>query len=175
MELAAAVAAIAAWAVAEAVAAHPDRPERGTLALPTGLVLLAGQLAGVAEHLVTHRGWPWGVAAIAAGAALRVWAIVTLGAGFSTRLAPAVEPIRRGPYRVLRHPSEIGLLVAAAGVAIALGSLAAALAAAALVPLSVVRASRESRAAAARTPGSPSRTSRHTTDTPRSPPPDPSG
>lgn len=175
MELTAIVVAIAAWAVAEAVTAHPDRPERGTLALPTGILLLAGQLAGIAEHLVTHRGWLAGTALIAAGAGLRVWAIVTLGCGFSTRLAPTIEPTRRGPYRLLRHPSEVGLVAAAAGIAIALGSLAAALAAAALVPLSVVRASRESRAAAARTPGSPSRTSRRTTDTPRSPPPDPSG
>ena len=78
---------LAAWAIAEAAFAHvDDASPRGTLALPTALALLAGQVAGAIE---SGHGCAADVAMVAAGAALRVWAIATLGAGFRTALAPA--------------------------------------------------------------------------------------
>jgi methyltransferase len=54
---------------------------------------------------------------------LRLWVIGTLGGRWTTRIIvpPAAPPIRRGPYRLLRHPNyaivaaEIPLLPAAFG------------------------------------------------------------
>jgi protein-S-isoprenylcysteine O-methyltransferase Ste14 len=49
------------------------------------------------------------------GSGLRVWSIRTLGAGFSAQYAPVVDRVEHGPYRWLRHPSEVGLVVQALG------------------------------------------------------------
>lgn len=83
------------------------------------------------------------------GVALRWSAIHALGPWFrsSVALTPGQPRIRRGPYRWLRHPSEIGLLSAVAGAALALGSpLALLLEVGLLLPLSWLRARREDRA-----------------------------
>ena len=65
-----------------------------------------------------------GAGIVLAGTALRAWAIVTLGRYF--RRIVTIEPgqplIRRGPYRVLRHPSYAGLLLIAFGLGLELGS-----------------------------------------------------
>jgi protein-S-isoprenylcysteine O-methyltransferase Ste14 len=65
-----------------------------------------------------------GVAIVLAGAALRAWAILTLGRYF--RREVTIEPdqrlVRRGPYRVLRHPSYAGILLSVAGLGLAFGS-----------------------------------------------------
>ena len=51
-----------------------------------------------------------------------------------------------GVYRLLRHPSELGLIAAAAGAAVLLDSgIAAAIALVVLVPLAVVRCAAEDR------------------------------
>lgn len=55
-----------------------------------------------------------------AGLGLRVAAIRTLGSGFRSTTIPTARWVRRGIYRFLEHPSELGLalcIVAAAGVA----------------------------------------------------------
>jgi protein-S-isoprenylcysteine O-methyltransferase Ste14 len=61
---------------------------------------------------------------VLAGAALRDWAIVTLGRFFrrEVTIEPGQRLIRRGPYRVARHPSYTGLLVVCAGYGLAFGS-----------------------------------------------------
>jgi isoprenylcysteine carboxyl methyltransferase (ICMT) family protein YpbQ len=134
------VAVVIAWAIAEGAMAGVDRVvERGTLALPTGVALLAGQVGGAIEN---GDGAAWGVALIAVGAALRVTAIVQLGGGFRTRLdSPTL--VTTGVYRWLRHPSEYGLILIAAGGAVALASWIAAIAACVVAALSVVRCRRE--------------------------------
>jgi protein-S-isoprenylcysteine O-methyltransferase Ste14 len=62
---------------------------------------------------------------IAAGVALRLWAVVVLGRYF--RLTVTVEKdqpvVTTGPYRVLRHPSYAGMLVTLVGLGIGLGSV----------------------------------------------------
>ncbi len=65
-----------------------------------------------------------GVAIAVAGVALRAWAIVTLGRYFRRQVTiePGQRLVRSGPYRLLRHPSYTGLLVAFAGLGLALGS-----------------------------------------------------
>jgi len=134
---------VASWAIGEAALTAIDRPTPGTLALPTGIVLLVSQVAGVVEHLA--RGTAHcllGGSVLAAGIALRLWAIATLGTGFATALAPS-RIVRTGPYRWMAHPSEIGLVAAVGGTAILLASQAAALALAVLIGLVAVRCRRE--------------------------------
>jgi protein-S-isoprenylcysteine O-methyltransferase Ste14 len=133
------VAVVIAWAIAEAAASRVDRVEPGTLALPTGVALLAGQVGGIVEN---GDGAAWGVAVIAAGAALRVTAIVQLGGGFRTALGSATL-VTTGIYRWLRHPSEYGLMLIAAGSAVALASWFAGGCACVVTALSVVRCRRE--------------------------------
>jgi protein-S-isoprenylcysteine O-methyltransferase Ste14 len=139
-------ACVIAWAILEARATSEDRVESGTLALPTGVVLLAVHVVAVAHHLLGARAVPVSACAggvlLAAGIAARLWSIVTLGPQFVTALHGSTR-ITTGPYRFVRHPSELGLVLAAFGGALLLGSLPATLLAAALVPLSIARCRRE--------------------------------
>jgi protein-S-isoprenylcysteine O-methyltransferase Ste14 len=115
----------------------------GILLLPAGRALLP----------VATVGGPWlfapGVVVAWAGLLLRWWSFVTLGRYFTvvvqtTGDQPVVE---RGPYRVLRHPSYTGLLLAFAGCGLMLGNWAGAAAAVAVVTVAVVgRIRREERA-----------------------------
>jgi len=65
-----------------------------------------------------------GVALVAAGLALRVWSIRTLGRYFTATvgLQQGQTVVTRGPYRFVRHPSYTGALLAVLGVVLALGS-----------------------------------------------------
>jgi len=144
-----------AWTIGEAIATPCDRPEARTLALPTGLLLLAVHVVGILEHL---RGASapaplvfGGIVLLEAGVALRLWSIATLGRGFATALGSA-RLVTTGPYRFVRHPSELGLLLAAFGGAMMLASPLAALGAVLLIPLAAVRSRRED-VALARTHG----------------------
>jgi protein-S-isoprenylcysteine O-methyltransferase Ste14 len=69
-----------------------------------------------------------GIVLVLAGAGLRDWAIVTLGRFFrrEVTIAPGQRLVRRGPYRVLRHPSYTGLILVCAGYGLAFGSWVAA-------------------------------------------------
>jgi len=59
-----------------------------------------------------------GVALLAAGSVIRLWAIATLGTFHSALVAVQTghHIITRGPYRWLRHPSYLGLLIFLTGV-----------------------------------------------------------
>jgi protein-S-isoprenylcysteine O-methyltransferase Ste14 len=68
-------------------------------------------------------GTPWiptiaGVIVAALGIGLRVWAIGTLGPAFSRVVRVEVDQrlVVNGPYRVIRHPSYTGLLLAFVGI-----------------------------------------------------------
>jgi protein-S-isoprenylcysteine O-methyltransferase Ste14 len=59
-----------------------------------------------------------------AGLALRWWAIVTLGRFFTVdvQIARDHELVERGPFRVVRHPSYTGVLLAFVGFALSLAN-----------------------------------------------------
>jgi len=45
--------------------------------------------------------------------ALRVWAILSLGRRWNTRIIviPGLKPVARGPYRYIRHPNYVAIAV----------------------------------------------------------------
>jgi protein-S-isoprenylcysteine O-methyltransferase Ste14 len=107
------------------------RQDRGTR-LVIGLAAYLGITAALAIARVPRlrdyaNNW-WtlglGLAIVLAGAGLRDWAIVTLGRYFrrEVTIEPGQRIVRRGPYRVLRHPSYAGLLLIFAGFGLTFGS-----------------------------------------------------
>jgi protein-S-isoprenylcysteine O-methyltransferase Ste14 len=63
-----------------------------------------------------------------AGMLLRLWAVLTLGRSFTTTVVvrPQQTVVSGGPYRFVRHPSYLGLLILLLGFGLTLGDLAAA-------------------------------------------------
>jgi len=63
-----------------------------------------------------------GLVIMLAGMALRFWAFVTLGVSFRTTIETHNDQqvVKRGPYRLVRHPSYSGLLLICCGYGIAL-------------------------------------------------------
>jgi methyltransferase len=57
-------------------------------------------------------GWPM-VALVVASQALRWWCIATLGRQWNTRVVvvPGLPLVTRGPYRLLRHPNYVAVVV----------------------------------------------------------------
>ncbi|BBL78539.1 membrane protein [Rubrobacter xylanophilus] len=57
--------------------------------------------------------WPAALAAFLLAQPLRYWAILSLGERWSTRILvlPGEELVRRGPYRYLRHPNYLAVVV----------------------------------------------------------------
>lgn len=105
-----------------------DGGDRGStrLILASYLAVLAVNIAfGRASYAHVALGWRWvGVALLAAGLALRAWAMRTLGR-YYTRTLRAVDEqqvIDHGPYRLVRHPGYSGSLLVWTGYALGLGS-----------------------------------------------------
>jgi protein-S-isoprenylcysteine O-methyltransferase len=68
-----------------------------------------------------------GVVLFVAGLLLRWWAIITLGRFFTVdvTIEKDHELVERGPFRLVRHPSYTGVLLAFVGFALTLGNWAA--------------------------------------------------
>jgi methyltransferase len=71
------------------------------------------------------------LAALALAQGLRYWAVATLGERWNIRVLalPGAAPITRGPYRLLRHPNYLAVVVEMAALPIACGAPWTALAA----------------------------------------------
>jgi protein-S-isoprenylcysteine O-methyltransferase Ste14 len=101
-----------------------------TLGLVVAAVAAAINLGFRAAHVdstVLGGGWlpvAIGLCVLAAGVAFRTWAMLTLGRLFKfvVVIQDDHRVITSGPYRLLRHPSYTGALVAFLGVGIALDS-----------------------------------------------------
>lgn len=145
------VASTLAWMGLEAAASTREPHERLPREVATGVALLAIHAAAIGEHLVRGIATPmsWlvtGTVLVIAGIALRVTAIRALGPAFVSATTAPVRVVHAGPYRFMRHPSEIGLLAAAVGASVLLGSvIAAGVTAFALLPLILVRCAHEDR------------------------------
>ena len=123
-----------AWAAIEILLRLRNMGGRTTLDWTFGLVI-AAVAAGLnlgfrAAHVhAAGLGGGWaplaaGLVVLAAGVALRTWAIVTLGPLFKfvVVIQDGHRVVASGPYRLLRHPSYTGGLVAFLGAGIALDS-----------------------------------------------------
>lgn len=68
-------------------------------------------------------GWPM-LGIVVAMIGLRWWCIVTLGKRWTTGvvLIPGLPPVRRGPYRVLRHPAALATGIEGIALALIWGS-----------------------------------------------------
>jgi len=57
--------------------------------------------------------WPLWLALLVAASALRYSAIIALGERWTTRVfvIPGLAPVRRGPYRWLRHPNYVAVVL----------------------------------------------------------------
>lgn len=93
--------------------------ERGRGHYPAMVALHLGLLVGaLVEVVVADRpwhgwlGWPT-LAVVLAAQALRWWCIATLGPQWNTRVVvlPGAEQVRAGPYRWLRHPNYLAVVV----------------------------------------------------------------
>lgn len=93
--------------------------ERGQRHYPLMVAVHTGLLVGcVAEVWLADRpfvpalGWPMLVLVLAAQA-LRWWCITTLGRQWNTRviIVPGLARVVDGPYRVLRHPNYVAVVL----------------------------------------------------------------
>jgi len=122
---------------------------------------LIGLLAGYLPAYTDRKGfWTldgetirWlGVVLFAAGGALRLWPVFVLGRRFSGLVAiqPGHRLVTSGIYRVVRHPSYLGLLVNSLGWALAFRSAVGVLLTALILPPLVARIRAEERLLRAR-------------------------
>ena len=100
----------------------------------TLLAVWVGIMVSVAAGFYVRAYWPAaalpdghlfalvGVFLFVAGIALRWWAIITLGRFFTVNVVIEKdhELVERGPFRVVRHPSYAGVLLAFVGFALTL-------------------------------------------------------
>ena len=93
--------------------------ETGRGHYPVMVVLHTGLLAGALAEVWLRRpdfvpalGWPM-LALVLASQALRWWCIASLGRRWNTRVivVPGMPPVTRGPYRWLRHPNYMAVVV----------------------------------------------------------------
>jgi len=111
------------------VSPRGDRAAQIGLLIGAGLLIFTSwpQVAGLDAHVVPEgrATAALGVVLAISGAAFAIIAKRLLGANWSGRavIKDAHEIVCRGPYALVRHPIYTGLLVAAAGTAIACGRL----------------------------------------------------
>jgi protein-S-isoprenylcysteine O-methyltransferase Ste14 len=107
----------------------------GILLLPIGRAFAPGAVIG---------GGVWifalGVVIGWLGLLLRWWSFVSLGKYFTVVMKTSKDQpvVDRGPYRVLRHPSYTGLLLAFAGFGLMLGNWVSAVGAVGLVLIALI-------------------------------------
>ena len=129
-----------------------DRSNRWVLVVFTIVGLLLGFLTAYTDRrefwTIGGDSVRWlGVALSAAGGALRLWPVFVLGNRFSGLVAiqPGHRLVTTGVYRVIRHPSYLGLLITSLGWALAFRSGVGVLLTALLVPPLLARIRAEER------------------------------
>ncbi|SDT14052.1 isoprenylcysteine carboxyl methyltransferase family protein [Jiangella sp. DSM 45060] len=103
----------AAWSFARGGVEYGQRHFPVMVVLHTAL--LAGAVAEVwirRPDFVPALGWTM-LALVVAAQALRWWCIATLGRQWNTRVivVPGLDRVDGGPYRVLRHPNYVAVVV----------------------------------------------------------------
>jgi len=129
-----------------------DRGNRWVIAAFALIGLLGAYLPAYTDH---YEFWTidgdairWlGVCLAAAGGALRLWPVFVLGNRFSGLVAiqPGHTLVTKGVYRVIRHPSYLGLLISSLGWGLAFRSGVGVLLTALLIPPLLARIHSEER------------------------------
>lgn len=113
---------------------HKDRrlPEKQTTRAAvaiavfiTAIVAVSAVIALTQSHItgILRIVVPIGWVLIAVGCVIDIWALVYLKLGVAGRVAPLLHRVEhRGPYRYVRHPVYLGLILILAGIALRLGS-----------------------------------------------------
>jgi protein-S-isoprenylcysteine O-methyltransferase Ste14 len=146
---------VAIWVVGERILTFRDlrsgawrsRQDRGSY-----FVVVAGVVSGFGvalllafrEVLILPAPIVWlviGLVIAWAGLLLRLWAVVALGRSFTTTVLVRSDQrvVTTGPYRLVRHPSYLGLLVLFFGLGLALGDVASVAALVVLPAIGLVR------------------------------------
>jgi protein-S-isoprenylcysteine O-methyltransferase Ste14 len=106
-----------------------DRANRWVLPAFAVIGFLSAYLPAYTDRIdlwtIDGEGLRWfGVLLAAAGGALRLWPVFVLGNRFSGLVAiqPGHTLVTNGPYRIVRHPSYLGLLINVFGWALAFRS-----------------------------------------------------
>jgi methyltransferase len=102
-----------AWSLARGGAEHGSGHYPVMVALHSMLLVGAAIEVMVADRpFVPALGWPM-LGLVVAAQALRWWCIGTLGRRWSTRVVvvPGLPLVATGPYRVLRHPNYLAVVV----------------------------------------------------------------
>ncbi len=111
--------------------------------LGTVVISVTGRLAGLGGF--PHSWFPamqiMGLGMYAAGIILRYWCSYLLGVHFTrgVEVADGQQLVSHGPYRVLRHPLYLGLLLLGLGVPVFLGSTVGLLVGVVTLPWALVR------------------------------------
>lgn len=123
-----------------------DRGNRWVLPIFGVLGLLSAYLPAYTERIdfwtFGGNGVRWlGVVLFIAGGALRLWPVFVLGNRFSGLVAiqPGHRLVTAGPYRVIRHPSYLGLLINSFGWALAFRSGVGIVLAVLMIPVLMAR------------------------------------
>jgi protein-S-isoprenylcysteine O-methyltransferase Ste14 len=87
------------------------------------LVCSAGAVVAAVRHVAPMPGGVWwptiaGIALMWVGAGLRIWSVTTLGHYFQLMVVVQDDHrvIEAGPYRFVRHPAYLGILISFVGV-----------------------------------------------------------
>ena len=114
-----------------------NRSSRGTTEWGSLVVVVAGFGVGIAGGILIAVQVSWaaipawrfglfiaGIALMVLGIVLRAWSVIVLGRNFTVYVQVRDEQpvVDTGPYRLLRHPSYTGLLLACLGIGLALGN-----------------------------------------------------
>jgi protein-S-isoprenylcysteine O-methyltransferase Ste14 len=123
-----------------------DRGNRWVLAVLGVLGILAGFLPAYTDRkglaTLDGDGIRWlGVLLFAAGGGLRIWPVFVLGRRFSGLVAiqPGHRLVTDGVYRIIRHPSYLGLLISSLGWVLLFRSAVGVALTALMIPPLVVR------------------------------------
>ncbi len=123
-----------------------DRANRWVIAVFAIIGLLDGYLPALTDRLgfweIDGNTIRWlGVVVFAFGGTLRIWPVFVLGARFSGLVAiqSGHTLVTTGIYRVIRHPSYLGLLLTALGWGLAFRSGVGLLLAGLLIPVLIAR------------------------------------
>jgi len=117
------------WIALRTAGSRAPRRDRGSRAV-ISLGIFLGVFLAVQASSRWSGGtlpWPWlpyvvGATLVVVGVTIRAWAVVALGRWFTTvvRVAADQQVVSDGPYRWVRHPSYLGLLVTLAGLGLML-------------------------------------------------------